>query len=120
MERKTVMTEQVLESLEYAFSRGLTDIEACRYAGISHSTLKRYQGKHKEFAEIKEMWKQTLRMRAKLNMAEEIVEKKNVTLSTWLLERQCPEDFSKNDSLRISGGQQITVVMEGGVKEAAE
>lgn len=120
MERKTVMTEQVLEKLEYAFSRGLTDIEACRYAGICRSTLSKYVERHRAFMEIKEMWKQTLRMRAKLNLAEEIVEKKNVTLSTWLLERQCPEDFSKNDSLRITGGQQITVVMEGGVKEAAE
>jgi hypothetical protein len=56
--RPTVFTQEVLQKLEYAFSLGCTDLEACFYADISKSSLYNYQNENPEFLERKESLKE--------------------------------------------------------------
>ena len=57
MSRPTVMTDEIVAKLESAFLLGCTDNEACLYADIDRSTLYRYQEKHPEFSDRKEVLK---------------------------------------------------------------
>ena len=47
--RPTIMTPQVLQKLELAFSYGCTDDEACFFADIAPATLYNYQKEYPEF-----------------------------------------------------------------------
>ena len=91
--RPTVMTEEVIQKLEYAFMRGLTDLEACLYANISKSTLYNYCEENPEFLERKEELKQHPTAKARLNVTEAI-EKGDEDLSKWWLERKARDEFS--------------------------
>lgn len=57
MARPTIMTPDILGKLEYAFSIGCSDLEACFYADIGKTTLYNYQEKHPEFVDRKELLK---------------------------------------------------------------
>lgn len=91
--RPTVMTENVLRKLEYAFMRGLPDREACDYADIGTTTLYDYCKENPEFAERKETLKQHPTAKARLNVTEAI-ENGDVDLSKWWLERKRKDEFS--------------------------
>lgn len=91
--RPTVMTEEVLQKLEYAFMRGLTDLEACLFANIGTTTLYNYCEENPEFRERKEELKKNPTAKAKLNVYEAI-ENKDVDVSKWYLERKAKDEFS--------------------------
>lgn len=91
--RPTVMTEELLQKLEYAFMRGLTDVEACLYADIGTTTLYNYCEENPEFRERKEELKKNPTAKAKLNVYEAI-ESKDVDVSKWYLERRAKDEFS--------------------------
>jgi hypothetical protein len=91
--RPTVMTEDVLQKLEYAFMRGLTDVEACLYADIGTTTLYNYCEENPEFRERKEELKKNPVVQAKLNVFEAI-ESKDIDMSKWYLERRAKDEFS--------------------------
>lgn len=91
--RPTVMTEEVLQKLEYAFMRGLTDLEACLYANIGTTTLYNYCDENPAFRERKEELKQHPTAKARLNVTEAI-ENGNEDLSKWWLERKVKDEFS--------------------------
>lgn len=91
--RPTVMTEDVLGKLEYAFSHGLTDNQACLYANISPATLYKFQLENPEYVERKNALKDNVTMRAKLNVAKKI-EEGNIGESQWWLERKAKDEFS--------------------------
>lgn len=65
MSRPTVMTEVVLQKLEYAFSIGCTDREACCHAGISKGTLYNYCKENEEFLDQKETLKEAPYVKAR-------------------------------------------------------
>lgn len=96
--RPTVMTEEVLRKLEYAFMRGLTDIEACLYADIGTTTLYDYCKENPEFAERKEALKKHPTAKARLNVTEAI-EKGDADLSKWWLERKAKDEFSTKQTI---------------------
>lgn len=91
--RPTVMTETVLQKLEYGFMKGLTDEQACGYADIAPSTLYNYCSDHPEFMERKEQLKNNPSVKAKINIVEAI-EEGNAELSKWWLERKEKNEFS--------------------------
>lgn len=95
--RPTKMTDDVVNKLEFAFMRGLSDQEACLYAGISKQTLYNYQNDHPEFIDQKASFKSNVKMHAKLNLAKEVIEKKNVELSLFVLERTVDEYKPKQE-----------------------
>lgn len=103
--RPTVMTDTILSKLEMLFSKGLTDREACLIANISPSALYDYCVEHPEFAERKELLKDNIKIKAKLNIAEAI-ESKDIDNSKWYLERKAKDEFSTKQE--ISGDIHIT------------
>jgi hypothetical protein len=59
------MTQKVVRKLEYAFTLGCTDAEACTYAGISRSTLHAYCQVNARFMDRKEALKSNIKLKAK-------------------------------------------------------
>lgn len=96
--RPTVMTKDVLQKLEYAFMRGLTDLEACDYADIGTTTLYNYCEENPAFRERKEELKQHPTAKARLNVAEAI-EGGDVDISKWWLERKVKDEFSTKQTV---------------------
>lgn len=98
--RPTKITASVLNKLEDFFLRGLSDREACLLADISPQTLYNYCYKHPEFLERKEILKQRVKIRAKLNISNAI-EKGDIDISKWYLERR-DEDFKAKQAVTHS------------------
>ena len=109
--RPTVMTEEVLQKLEYAFMRGLTDLEACLYADIGTTTLYNYCEENPEFRERKEELKQHPTAKARLNVTEAI-ENGNEELSKWWLERKAKDEFSTKQEVKADVDADVSITIE--------
>ena len=94
--RKTVMTEIVLGKLEYAFSMGCTDLEACLHADIHPDTLYEYQRKNPEFSERKKLLKSKLILKARETIARNM---DDVKIAKWFLEKTLPYEFGSKAGL---------------------
>ena len=71
MARPRKITKETVQKLEEGFLMGLSDREACIYADIAVSTLYDYCKKHKIFGR-KELLKDNIKMKSKLNVAHGI------------------------------------------------
>ena len=96
--RPTVMTEETLNKLTFAFSKGLTDREACLYANIAPQTLYDYCNNNPDFAEQKELLKDQPKIQAKMNISEAI-ENNDKDTSKWYLERKAKDEFSTKQEI---------------------
>lgn len=85
--RPPKIDKDILQKLEYAFSIGCTDSEACAYAGIAMRTLYYYCEKNEEFMHKKEVLKNMPVFKAKaivntaldnndLNTANRVIDRK--------------------------------------------
>ena len=92
MARPTVMTKEVIEKLEYAFSLGCTDIEACLHADIAEKTLYLYQEKHPEFIQRKNALKESPIFLARQSVLKGLKEDPDLALK--FLERRKKDEFS--------------------------
>lgn len=106
MARPRKITKETVQKLEEGFLMGLSDREACIYADIAVSTLYDYCKKHKEFSERKELLKDNIKMKSKLNVAHGI-KKGDINLSLWYLERKCKDEFSPKQEIMHSGTMDI-------------
>lgn len=104
--RPTVMTIETISKLEQAFLQGLSDTEACLYADIGTATLYLYCQDNPDFSERKELLKEKVKMRAKLNVSDAI-EKGDRTLSQWYLERRDKAFSSKQEIDHTTKGDKI-------------
>lgn len=109
--RPTVMTETVLQKLEYGFMKGLTDEQACSYADIAPSTLYNYCSEHPEFMERKEQLKNNPSLKAKLNIVAAI-EGGDVELSKWWLGRKERNEFSTKQEIDANVDTDVTIKIE--------
>lgn len=91
--RPTVMTPEIINKLEQAFSMGCGDLEACLYADLTPSVLYRYQESHPEFKERKAMLKEKLILKARTVIANSLNEK-DKDVAKWYLERKRKDEFS--------------------------
>jgi hypothetical protein len=91
--RPTIMTEQVVNKLLFAFAHSFTDAEACLYADISKPSLYKYIETHPEFSDQKEALKKTPNIKAKLNWIKKIEEWEYNASKEWL-ERKAKDEFS--------------------------
>lgn len=107
--RPTVVTEEALQKLEYAFSIGCTDIEACLYSDISKSTLYNYQNENPDFLERKEKLKETPVLKARTTVFDDI---KQVDTAKWYLERKKRAEFSQRHEVEMPDGFNINVKFE--------
>ena len=97
--RPKAVNEIVLLKLEYAFSIGCNDTQACIHAGISRQTLWNYQEKNPDFIDKKEELKETLPLQAKNNLAY-LLAKGDPAMTRFILEKLDPKFSNK---LNISG-----------------
>lgn len=102
--RPSVMTPDVLQKLEDAFSNAFTDEMACLYAGISESTLYAYCAENKDFSERKERLKLTPHLAAQKELVDGI--KGNLGQARWFAEHRMP-DFIPKTKLEHSGKLEV-------------
>lgn len=97
--RPTVMTENVLNKLEEAFSWGCTDVEASLFAGIDPRTLYTYCEKHPEFSQRKETLKKNPALKARRVLFGDI-EKGDSATAKYVLDKA---DGKAKQAHEISG-----------------
>jgi len=107
--RPTVMTEQTVEKLLYAFSCSYTDQEACLYAWINKATLYNYCEKNPWFIDQKEALKKQPNMLAKNNWLSKIKDGDYTASKDWL-ERKAKDEFSLKQELEQTGDLNINVI----------
>lgn len=89
--RPSVFTPEMISKLESAFMIGLSDRQACLYAGIGETTLTRYCSDNEDFRARKELLKQQPHILAKMAIHRALDEEDEQT-AKWFLERR-DEDF---------------------------
>ena len=109
--RPTVMTEAMIGKLEMLFAKGLSDREACLIADITPSTLYDYCNANPEFSERKELLKDKVKIKAKLNISEAI-EKEDTDMSKWYLERKARDEFSVKQTIEADVNNEVTINIE--------
>lgn len=105
--RPTVMTAETIAKLEDGFIKGLGDVEACLYADIGVRTLYDFCEAHPDFSHRKEQLKDSVKMRARLNVAEGI-QKGDKLLSQWYLERRDADFKPKSATDLTTKGDKIS------------
>lgn len=100
--RPTVMTEETLQKLDYAFSNSFTDEEASLYAGITPATLYNYCNDNPKYFERKELLKKHPTMKAKQNVVSKLNEK-DLDTSKRYLERKAKSEFSTKQEVDLDG-----------------
>lgn len=85
--RPTVLDEATVQKLLDAFKYGSSVKDACYYAGISRSTY--YQNTHEdnEFMDKVTAAKNYLKMKATMLVGKEIIDRGNIKLAQWYLEK---------------------------------
>lgn len=91
--RPPVIDKDVLNKLEISYSMGCSDSEACLFANISMTTLYKYQEKHPEFKERKQLLKEKLALKARTVIADALNNNDENT-AKWYLERKKKQEFS--------------------------
>lgn len=100
------MTEKVIQKLERAFAYGLSDREACLWAGIAPSTLYGYCKENPEFSERKELLKEKPKMKAKMVVAQRL-NKNDLDTAKWYLERKASEEFGTKTTTEVTGSMSL-------------
>lgn len=86
--RPTVMTPEVVLKLEYAFSCGCTDVQACLFAGISRQSFYKWiDEENPSFSDRKETLKQNVQLHAKMNIAKNVIQDKSLATSQYVLDK---------------------------------
>lgn len=106
--RPTVMTPDVLQKLEDAFTNAFTDKMACLYAGISERTLYEYCEANPEYSQRKELLKNSPDLIAQ----KQLIAGLNTTQGArWWAEHRM-EDFRPKSEVKHSGKIQTQDVTE--------
>ena len=90
MSRATKFNDELKAKIKEGFSKGLNKSEVCLYAGISRPSLDKYLDpeKHKRFSAECELLKSNVRMHAKINIAEKIIDEQDLSTSKYYLEKE--------------------------------
>ena len=113
--RPTVMTEDVLNKLEYVFALGGTDTEACMYANISPKTLYNYQTENPEFVQRKESLKEQPFLKARETIIKSLGDPNH---AFKYMERKKKAEFGAN--VEIRGSLTISDVLDNLEKDGQE
>lgn len=105
--RPTIMTDDVVNKLEEAYSNDATDLEACFLANISKQTLYNYQDEHPEFVDRKKALKEMTKYQAKKNIKEKILDG-DIQQSNWWLERKGKDEgFNQRQEITGKDGENL-------------
>lgn len=97
--RPTVVTPEIVQKLENAFSIGCTDIEACLEADISRGTYYNYVNAHPEFIDRKEELIQAPFLKARKTIVSNL---HTPDVAEWYLERKGKSEFGTKTSVEYS------------------
>ncbi len=106
--RPTVIDNDTLTKLEFAFSHSFTDEEASLYANISPRTLYRYIEENEEFWQRKEILKKQPNIKAKLNWIKKMNEDDYIASKEWL-ERKSKGEFSTKQEVDNNHSGTVTI-----------
>lgn len=106
--RPTEMTPETIEKLDFAFSMGCSDLEACYYADIGKTTLYNYQNKHPEYLERKHTLKERPMFKARAAVIKAISDGDTAT-ARWFLERKAKQEFSTREEITGADGSALSV-----------
>ena len=112
--------KDVVRLLEEAFALGCTDLEACLYADIGKTALYKYQDKHPEFAERKELLKNRPVLQARNSVIQAM--KRDGNLALKFLERKAKAEFALRTELTGKDGADLLPkpILGGATQEKAE
>lgn len=103
--KPTVMTQETLTKLQYAFSIGATDREACLFAEINPDTLYEHQKRNPDYAEQKEAWKEKPIFQARQAVLKQIQggvgKEPDGDLALKYLERKKKDEFAPKATLDL-------------------
>lgn len=109
--RPTVMTDDLVNKMEYGFMMGLNVTECCNYANISRQTFYKWLEKNPDFSDRMEELRSNPSTTAKLNVVEAI-KNGDTDLSKWWLERKNKDEFSLKQEVSADVKNDVTVVVE--------
>jgi len=99
--------KDIIAKLEYGWSLGCTDLEACLLADISKDTLYRYQKANPRFCERKERLKESLILKARESVAKHLDESGELAIK--FLERKKKDEFSLRSEITGADGKPLEV-----------
>ena len=118
--RPTLMTLDVINKLEEAFSKGLNITHACIFANISRETFYNYCQRTTGFLDKCNSLQQQPSIKAKI-LINEAIDGGDVNTAKWYVERKCKDEFSLKTETEHSGEIKSKVVyIEKEEKEAYE
>ena len=100
--RPLIMTPEVIQKLEDAFSWGCTDLEACCNADISKSTLYNYCDANPKFMERKEILKNQPVMKAR-RVVQAALDENDINTAHKVIDRKEGSKV-KNEISGVNGG----------------
>jgi hypothetical protein len=103
---------EILNKLEHCFALGTPDKDACLFAGISEATLYNFQNENPKFLERKHALKEITSISARMNIKEAIVQKKDLDMSKWYLERKKKDEFGSRTELTGAGGTPLNTTID--------
>lgn len=106
--REPAIDETILSRLTEAFAIGCTDEEACFYAGISPSTLYRYQENNDIFRELKEYLKLNPILKARVTLYKSL---DDPNFAWKFLQRKSP-DLQDTDKPTVQLAVQVNNIVE--------
>ncbi len=107
--RPPKIIENVLNKLIEAFSWGCTDLEACDYAGISHTCLYNYQNKYPEFIERKVTLKHHPTLLARRIIYHTLVTGNDVQLARYMVDKA---DGRPKQAMDLKNDMNLTVILK--------
>lgn len=108
--RPTAMTQETLDKLEYAFSIGCTDKEACLFADIAPATLYNYQEANPAFLERKELLKDKPIFQARQAVIKQF-QAGDGELALKYLERKKKDEFAPKQTVGLEVSQELAETM---------
>ena len=105
MGRPIKVTPKTIDKLEYAFSLGCTDEEACVHADIGVSTLYDFERNNPDFSERKKLLKEKPTFKARKSVVNAI--ESNPELALKYLERKVKKEFSTRTEQTGADGKDL-------------
>lgn len=97
--RPTVMTQDTVNKLEYAFSIGSSVEEATHYAGISRQTFYAWSKEHPEFSDRMDDLRMKPVLKARISIFNSLNDPHQ---ARWYLTKKRPEEFG--DKVDVTSG----------------
>lgn len=107
--RPNVIDDVVVSKLEEGFLYGLTDEQACLYAGISKATLHRYIDEHPEFWDRKEILKNQPKIDAKITLAKSLKPHDDPRLALEVLKNTMRDEYNTRQELTGKDGNELQI-----------